>query len=41
MFEGNERLIGRFAAVKIREVSAVTLFGEIETSETISRGTVR
>lgn len=39
VFEGHERWIGRFARVKIREASAVTLFGEIETTETTSRGT--
>ena len=40
VFEGNERLIGRLASVKIREVSAVTLFGEIETTESTPRRTV-
>ncbi len=33
VFEGNERLIGRFVKVKAMEAQGVTLFGEIETQE--------
>jgi tRNA-2-methylthio-N6-dimethylallyladenosine synthase len=33
VFEGNERLIGEVVAVTVRDASAVTLFGEVVTSD--------
>jgi tRNA-2-methylthio-N6-dimethylallyladenosine synthase len=36
VFEGNERLIGKFAAVKIVDCTPFTLFGEIVTQELVS-----
>jgi tRNA-2-methylthio-N6-dimethylallyladenosine synthase len=38
VFEGNERLIGRFASVTIQDASPVTLFGEVCTTELVSIG---
>jgi hypothetical protein len=34
VFPGNERLVGRFISVTIDDASAVTLFGEVVTTET-------
>jgi tRNA-2-methylthio-N6-dimethylallyladenosine synthase len=36
VFEGNERLIGKFAAVKIVDCTPFTLFGEIATQELVA-----
>ena len=35
VFDGNPRLIGRTINVKVREASSFTLYGDVETSETI------
>jgi hypothetical protein len=35
VFEGNERLIGRIVNVHVKDVSAVTLFAEVVTTESI------
>ncbi len=35
VFEGSRRLIGEFARVRVHEATAVTLFGEVETTETV------
>ena len=35
VFDGNERLIGRTMAVHIREATAFTLFGEVQTGEQV------
>jgi tRNA-2-methylthio-N6-dimethylallyladenosine synthase len=32
VFDGPERLIGRFVSVVIEDASAVTLFGQVETT---------
>ena len=36
VFEGPERLVGRFVPVVVEDASAVTLFGRVETSERIA-----
>jgi tRNA-2-methylthio-N6-dimethylallyladenosine synthase len=38
VFEGNERLVGEFAAVKIVDCTPFTLFGEIVTQDLVSIG---
>ncbi len=38
VFEGAERLIGRFVRVAVEDASAVTLFGQVETTEAVSAG---
>jgi tRNA-2-methylthio-N6-dimethylallyladenosine synthase len=38
VFEGHERLVGRFAAVKIVDCTPFTLFGEVATQELVSLG---
>lgn len=38
VFDAPDRLIGRQVSVRIGEASAVTLFGEVATGETIARG---
>ncbi len=38
VFDGHERLIGRFVPVTIEDASSVTLFGRVLTTETISPG---
>jgi tRNA-2-methylthio-N6-dimethylallyladenosine synthase len=38
VFEGNERLIGRFVQVAIEEATAFTLFGSVITTETVASG---
>jgi tRNA-2-methylthio-N6-dimethylallyladenosine synthase len=35
VFEGNERLIGRTVSVRIEEATSFTLFGTVETEETV------
>ena len=40
VFEGNERLIGKFAAVKIVDCTPFTLFGEIATPGTGVAGVI-
>lgn len=35
VFDGNPRQIGRFVQVRVREASAVTLFGAVETAELV------
>ena len=36
VFDGNERLVGRVIAVRVDDATAVTLFGRVETSETVA-----
>jgi hypothetical protein len=35
VFEGHERLVGRSIRVRVRDASAVTLFGEVLTADRI------
>jgi tRNA-2-methylthio-N6-dimethylallyladenosine synthase len=38
VFAGNERLIGRFVPVRVVDATAVTLFGEVVTTEAVGAG---
>ncbi|MFL5342324.1 MAG: tRNA (N6-isopentenyl adenosine(37)-C2)-methylthiotransferase MiaB [Gemmataceae bacterium] len=38
VFEGNERLVGKFVTAHIDEASAFTLFGTVETTERVETG---